>query len=103
MNNPKVNYEVIPHNQIVRNVRQHFNSDNEMLRALVRAYDEFKRNVKTAIWNIGDMTGDNIFLYDFNPESREFTLMMIDPIAEVSYIRKFKPKSDALNLINYKL
>ena len=50
MNNPKIKYEAIPHNQIVRNARQHFESDDEMLGALVRGYSDFRRKAKTAIW-----------------------------------------------------
>ncbi|MBS3116028.1 hypothetical protein J4421_00360 [Candidatus Woesearchaeota archaeon] len=48
------------------------------------------------------MKEDNLFVYDFNPESREFTIMMIDPIAEVSYIRPIrKSPRDNLMKINY--
>ncbi len=100
LNNPQVNYEAIPHGQIVRDARRHFDSDDEMLGALVRAYTDFRRNAKTAIWNIGDMKEDNLFVYGFNPESREFTIMMIDPIAEVSYIRPIRTKADTTNFIN---
>jgi len=101
MNNPQINYETIPHKQILINARQHFGSDNEMFKALISSYKKFRRDVKRKIENIGDIEPDNLFVYDFDPESREFTLMMIDPIAEVSYIRKLKPKSDALKT-NYK-
>ena len=102
LNNPQINYDTIPHSQIVRDARQHFDSDDEMLGALVGAYTDFRKNAKTAIWNIGDMKEDNLFVYDFNPESREFTIMMIDPIAEVSYIRPIrKSPRDNLMKINY--
>jgi len=102
LNNPQVNYEAIPHCQIVSDARQHFDSDDEMLGALVRAYTDFRRNAKTAIWNIGDMKEDNLFVHDFGPESREFTIMMIDPIAEVSYIQPIrKSPRDELKDINY--
>lgn len=103
-NNPQVNYDAIPHSQIVRNARNHFASDDEMLGALVRAYTDFRRNAKTAIWDIGDMKEDNLFVYGFNPESKEFTIMMIDPIAEVSYIRPIRrTPRDELMKINYSL
>jgi hypothetical protein len=72
-----------------------------MLGALVRSYNDFRRNAKKAIWNIGDMEMGNLFVYDFNPKSREFAIMMIDPIAEVSYIRPIRRSPRDKLKINY--
>jgi len=87
LNNPQVDYEAIPHSQIIRDARGNFGSDDEMLGAIVKAFTDLKRVAKTAICDIADMKEDNLFVYDFNHESREFAIMIIDPIAEVSYIR----------------
>ncbi len=44
---------------------------------------------------------DNLFVHDFNAKSREFTLMMIDTIAEVSYIIPMRTTKRDLMNINY--
>ncbi len=86
----QIHYESVPYAKHLEQVRQYFESDGEMLRALGSAYWNIKCNVKRDIQDIGDIEPNNLFVYDFDPETREFTLMISDPIREQKFIRPTK-------------
>lgn len=94
--NNQINYGAVPNNQVIREARQYFHSDDEMMYPLVRAYHDFQTKAKEAIWNIGDVKMDNLFVYEFHPKTKKFSLMMIDPIKEETFIRPIKMRNDNL-------
>jgi len=97
----EINYQTVPHADYLRQIRQHFESDDEMLGTLVNDYYDFKKEAKRTILDLGDVEMRNLFAYAFDPQTKKFTLMMIDPIREQSFIRPIRTFSSHEEKVNY--